>query len=91
MYMILENPKRMTKKEMRSEFANKWIFAIEGDFEIGIPLKTAVPMVIADSPWEGWEDGIYEKLRDKYERTLHLSFLSNELNVFGVSEVTANV
>ena len=90
MYMLLENPTRMTKNEMRNEFVNKWVFAVEGDFDIGVPLKTAVPMVIADSPWEGWEDDIYEQLRDKYERTLHLSFLSDELNIFGVSEVTAN-
>jgi len=40
MYMILENPKRMTKSEMRQEFANKWVFAVEGDFDIGVPLKT---------------------------------------------------
>jgi hypothetical protein len=89
--MILENPKRMTKSEMREEFANKWVFAVEGDFDIGVPLKTALPMVIADSPWEGREDGIYTMLKDKYRRTLHLSFLSNELNVFGFSEVVENV
>ena len=91
MYMILENPRRMTKNEMREEFANKWVFAVEGDFDIGVPLKTALPIVIADSPWEGREDGIYTMLKDKYRRTLHLSFLSNELNVFGFSEVVENV
>jgi len=91
MYMILENPKRMTKKEMRSEFVNKWVYAVDCDFDIGVPMKTGIPMVLADSPWEGSEDGIYEKLDDKYERTTYLSFLTNELNVFGISEVVANV
>ena len=42
MYMILENPKRMTKKEMRSKFVNKWVFAVEGDFELGVPLETSM-------------------------------------------------
>ena len=91
MYMILENSKRMTKKEMRSKFANKWVYAVDCDFDIGIPMKTGIPMVLADSPWEGREDGIYKKLDDEYERTTYLSFLTNELNVFGISEVVANV
>ena len=48
-------------------------------------------MVLADKPWEGREDGIYRKLDEEYERTTYLSFLTNELNVFGISEVVANV
>jgi hypothetical protein len=88
--MILENPRRMTKSEMRSEFVNKWIFAVEGDFELGVPLETAIPMVVADKAWEGREEGIYTTLKEKYERTVYLSFLTNELNVFGFSEVVDN-
>ena len=87
MYMILENPRRMTKDEIRTEFANKWVFVVECDFDIGVPMKTAIPMVIADSAWEGREDGIYAKLKEQYGRTMHLSFLTNELNVFGFSEI----
>ena len=87
MYRILENPRRMTKSEIRSEFPNKWVYMVEGDFDIGVPMKTAIPMIIADSPWEGDEDGIYDKLDDEYERTTYQSFLSNEINVFGFSEV----
>ena len=90
MYILLENPKRMTKKEMRKEFADKWIYVADCDFEIGVPMETGVPMLVADTPWEGSEDGIYEKLDVEYGRTMHLSFLSNELNVFGISEVAAN-
>lgn len=90
MYKILEKPVRMTKNEMRSNYKNKWIFAVEGDFDIGVPLKTAIPMVITDSPWEGWEDGIYEKLKEKYEGIYHLSCLSNEENIFGFVEVANN-
>jgi len=91
MYTFIENPKRMTKKEMRSEFPNKWVYAVDCDFDIGVPMKTGIPMVLADSPWEGREDGIYRKLDDEYERTTYLSFLTNELNVFGISEVAVNV
>jgi len=91
MYVILENPKRMTENEMRKEFVNKWVYIVDCDFEIGVPMETGVPMVLADSPWEGREDGIYRKLDEEYGRTMYLSFLSNELNVFGISEVAANV
>jgi hypothetical protein len=87
MYTVIDNPKRMTKNEIRTLYDKKWVFAVEGDYDIGVPLKTAIPIVIADSAWEGREDGIYTRLKEKYGRTLHLSFLSDELNVFGFSEV----
>jgi len=54
MYTIVDNPKRMTKDEIRAEFANKWVFVVECDF------------------------------------ILSLSFLTNELNVFGFNEVVEN-
>ena len=78
-------------KEKRSEYANKWVYTVDCDFDIGVPMKTGIPMILADSPWEGSEDGIYEELDNKYERTTYLSFLTNELNVFGISEVAVNV
>lgn len=40
MYMILENPKRMTKKEMRKEFANKWVFLWFLQINLGRGRKT---------------------------------------------------
>jgi hypothetical protein len=89
--MILKNSKRMTEDEMRKEFANKWVYVVDCDFEIGVPMETGIPMVLADSPWEGREYGIYRKLDEEYGRSMYLSFLSNELNVFGFSEVAMNV
>jgi hypothetical protein len=91
MYTILENQKRMTRKEMRKEFPDKWVYVVDCDFELGIPMKTGVPKVIADIPWEGRETGMYRKLDDEYGRTMYMSFLSNEINVFGFSEVKVNV
>lgn len=90
MYTILDNPKRMTKDEIRTAFANKWVFVVECDFSLSAPMKTGIPIVIADRAWEGREEGIYAKLKEQYGHTMHLSFLTNELNVFGFNEVVEN-
>jgi len=87
MYKIIENTKRMTKEEMKKEFANKWVFVVDADFAINMPMSSGIPIVVADSAWEGRDEGIYQNLKDKYEKTTYLSFLTNEKNVFGFSEV----
>ncbi|MCL2387719.1 MAG: hypothetical protein FWC89_09270 [Defluviitaleaceae bacterium] len=87
MYKFVENPTRMTRKELRETFDGKWVFVVEGDYDINKPLTTAIPMIVADDAWEGIEEGIYDKLDDKYRRTAYLSYLKDELNVFGFTEV----
>ena len=88
MYKILDMPKRMTTKEIMSEFNGKWVFLVDLEGSPFDWFKTAVPAVVADEEFEGGETGIYDKLDDQYDgKTMAWSFLPNELNVFGFSEV----
>jgi len=86
MYQILEDSKRMTEEEMWRTFKGKWIFVVDCDYELGVPMKTGIPKVVADVPWEGRKDGIYKKLKEEYGRTKHISYLLNEWNVFSPNE-----
>ena len=88
MYKILDAPERMSPEQVMNEFEGKWVFLV--DLE-GPPFgwfESAIPAVVADEQFEGIETGIYEKLNNEHNgNTMTWSFLSNELNVFGFSEV----
>jgi hypothetical protein len=58
MYRVLsENRRRrMTREELGKEFDGKWIFLTQ---IVDEPFS-AVPTVIADTPMEGSEDGVYD-------------------------------
>ncbi|MCL2169941.1 MAG: hypothetical protein FWB74_07945 [Defluviitaleaceae bacterium] len=89
MYEILENKQRMTRDEIRQKFDGKWIFLVDLEGELYSPFASAIPVVVADSPWDGYETGIYHEFRDNldYNSYMHFSLLKDEWNVFGFSEV----
>ena len=89
MYEILENQPRMTRKEMAEKFKGKWVFAVDADFSLGVPTKTAVPKIVTDEPWGGHKEGIYDKLEEQHEKTTYYCFLFENL-VTGFSEVFAD-
>jgi len=86
MYEILENPTRMSRDEIKKEYKGKWVFLVEPEGKIGCFMKSAIPIVIADIPWEGYDAGIYQKFIDDYESNMDLSFIPCE-SVTGFREV----
>ena len=91
MYKVLDAPKRMTRKEIIKEFDGKWVFFIDMEGPVYGWFKSAVPVVVADKPFEGFETGIYQKFRDENAGNYSdLTLLPNENNVFGFDEVTVN-
>ncbi|MCL2170583.1 MAG: hypothetical protein FWB71_00405 [Defluviitaleaceae bacterium] len=91
MIQILESHRRMTYIEIAKEFEGKWVFLVEPDeTEYGF-FYTAQPAVIADSPFEGEETGIYDDLKEKYgSRTYDWTVRPVEGRVSGFFEVARN-
>ena len=88
MYTIIDEPKRMTRERIFKEFQGKWVFLVNMEGPLFGFFESAVPVIVADKPFEGKETGIYQRLHDENgENSMDLSFLSNEHNVFGFSEV----
>jgi hypothetical protein len=61
MVQILENPKMMTKDEIDVEFDGKWVYIVRAIFTNSKGLVEGMPVIIADKPFEGNENGIYEQ------------------------------
>jgi len=61
---LVVNPVYMSYDEMRAKFAGKWILVtncVESDYG---RLIGGVPVVVADTVFEGQEDGFYDKFKD---------------------------
>ncbi|MCL1882977.1 MAG: hypothetical protein FWF81_04395 [Defluviitaleaceae bacterium] len=88
MYKILDSPKRMSSEQIKEKFKGKWVFLVEPE---GSPFgwfNSAIPMVVADEPFEGSEMGIYYNLDDKYNgKTIDWTLPPFKKNVFGFNEV----
>jgi len=61
MYKIIENPQIMTKEDIDKMFDGKWIYIVKADITKHGELIKGMPVIIADEPYEGTEDGIYDK------------------------------
>jgi hypothetical protein len=69
-----DNRTKMSRESIRSAYDGKWVFMIDVNLE---PQYSAVPVVIADKPYEGREQGIYRQFQedDGYGLTGYVSLL----------------
>jgi len=89
MYEILENPQRMSREEVYEKYDGKWLFIIHLEGEPFQPWETGIPVVVADSDWEGDDEGIYDVYYDdpSITRLMHLSLIRDENFFFGFWEL----
>lgn len=80
MYRIIENPKRMTREEIKKEFTGKWVYVVDLEGPEFGWFNTGVVAVVADRVLEGRETGIYRELSDKYDgRVADMSLFDKEI------------
>jgi hypothetical protein len=63
MYQIIDNPRIMLKDEIEKEYDRRWVYIVNAEFAIGKRFVKGMPVIVADFPFEGQEDGIYDKYR----------------------------
>ena len=63
MRKLIENPVYMTYVEMKEEFCGKWILIANCKFTPHMELLGGIPVAVADSVYEGREDGFYSAFR----------------------------
>jgi len=65
MYQIIDNPKLMTKDEIDKTYDGKWVYIVKANVTREGTVIDGTPVIIADEPYEGVEDGIYEHFRNE--------------------------
>ena len=63
MYQVLENPRMMSGEEIEKTFDGKWVYIVKANITRNGKLIEGMPVVVADIPFEGTENGIYEQYR----------------------------
>jgi len=60
MYEVLKNPQKMSRDEIRKKYDGKWVFVVRKRGEAYDSYENEIPVVVADTAWEGDEEGMYE-------------------------------
>ena len=63
MRKLIENPVFMTYDEMEKNYAGKWILVTNCRRDPDHAFSSGIPVVVADSIYEGHQDGFYDKFR----------------------------
>ena len=75
-YIIIENPKMMTREEIITAYTGKWVYIVNTDIDEHGTLIEGIPVVLGEYQFAGVEDGIYEQFdRDEYGRDLSYTLL----------------
>ena len=75
MRKLIENPTYMTYDEMEAKFIGKWILVANCDYTEYSELIGGVPVAVADSIFEGQEDGFYDEFKNpKYAPRAYKDF-----------------
>ena len=67
-YRFVEHTKPLTEKEIETLYDGYWVFIVNARFTETNGLIDGIPVIIGDMPYDGVEDGIYDKYKDaKYD------------------------
>ena len=75
MRKLIDNPVYMTYGEMKEQFIGKWILITNCEYSEYSKLLGGIPVAVADTIFEGQEDGFYDKFKDsKYAPRTNKNF-----------------
>ena len=86
MRKLIENPIFMTYEEMEKKFIGKWILITNCTYSEHDDLIGGIPVVVADTIFEGQEDGFYDKFKNPvYSPRAYKDFNYNNIpGIFGL-------
>jgi len=61
---LIENPVYMKYSEIEEKFIGRWVLIANCDYTKYSKLVGGVPVAVADTVFEGQEDGFYDKFKD---------------------------
>jgi len=64
MRKLIDNPSYMTFEEMEEKFIGKWILITNCSYTEHNDLIGGIPVAVADTIFEGQEDGFYDRFKD---------------------------
>jgi len=87
MYEIIDKDKRKeyTFEELQQKFDGKWLYLVNSEFSDENFLLYGIPVIIADSHYEGFDGGIYDEFGgDEFGEVVDLDFTRLMIDVMSV-------
>lgn len=77
----IEKTTYMTAEEIQTKFNGKWVLITNAEMTLAMEFIGGIPVVIADSIYEGHEDGFYTEYvdNDEYSPCLDLDYRDSSL------------
>jgi hypothetical protein len=93
MYTILDKAELLSFDEIKAKYDGKWVFMTNCEFTDGNGLICAIPRIIADKKFSGFDDGIYSIYDDEeiYGESTHFSFYDVGCFIGSISFVSKGV
>jgi hypothetical protein len=89
-YKLLEHTEPMTEKEIRRLYMGYWVYIVKAKLTETGGLIEGIPVVIGAVPYDGVEDGIYEKYKsDEYVERYGKSLRYNKDLQYIISSLSA--
>ena len=89
-YKLLNNYSPLLYEEIEKQYDGYWIYLVNVNYSDEGRILNGVPVIMGSMPYDGAEDGIYEKYKAvKYEKRIGVSLLPNDsfiscLHIIGV-------
>ena len=81
-YKLLDNTEPMTMAEIRRLYTGYWVFIIKAKFTDTGGLIDGIPVIIGAVPYDGVEDGIYDKYGFKIAPSPYIQIRENTLYIY---------
>jgi hypothetical protein len=89
-YKLLDHMESMTEAEIRRLYMGYWVFIVKAKLTETMGLIEGIPVVIGAVPYDGVEDGIYDKYdADEYAERYGMSLRYNKDLQFIISSLGA--
>ncbi|MCL2225936.1 MAG: hypothetical protein FWB96_13290 [Defluviitaleaceae bacterium] len=73
-YKLLSHTEAISKEEIKSLYDGYWVYIVKAKFTEARGLIEGIPVVIGSVPYDGVDDGIYEKYKtDEYVERVGIS------------------
>ena len=77
-YKLLDHTEPMSEAEIERLYDGYWVFVVKAKMTETMGLVEGIPVIIGVVPYDGVEDGIYEKYKsDEYIQTIGMSLRHN--------------
>ena len=88
-YKLLDHTEPMTEAEIRQLYMGYWVYIVKAKLTETMGLIEGIPVVIGAVPYDGVEDGIYEKYKsDEYVERVGKSLRYNKDLQFIISSLS---